>query len=157
KPLVLQIPHVRSWSPADPFRYGLEIVLQRDDADPLGVTGYVDHIDSECAFRDVTVGPDAEGRTRILLNGEPLFQFGPLGQGFWPDGLYTAPTDAALRADVLAVKKMGGNMLRKHVKVEPERFYHHCDQLGVLVWQDMPSGDAAKDPTGFERELRAMI
>ena len=77
----------------------------------------------------------------MLLNGSPLFQVGPLDQGFWPDGLYTAPTDAALRYDIEVTKKLGFNMIRKHVKVEPERWYYWCDRMGLLVWQDMPSGD----------------
>ncbi len=121
-------------------------------------------------LRDVRVVPHDGGVPRILLNGKPVFQFGPLDQGFWPDGLYTAPTDEALRFDVEAVKKMGGNMLRKHVKVEPERFYYWCDRLGVLVWQDMPSPFFESDKwdedfpliseewkSNFEDELRRMI
>jgi hypothetical protein len=108
------------------------------------------------------------------LNNEPLFQYGPLDQGWWPAGLYTAPTDAALRFDMEMTKAMGFNMLRKHVKIEPARFYYHCDQLGILVWQDMPNGnyrdalrvnsadkeDAVRDPESagqFERELAAMV
>src|SRR5205085_7220086 len=79
--------------------------------------------------------------TRILLNGKFVFQVGPLDQGFWPDGLYTAPTDEALKYDIEITKKLGCNMARKHVKVEPERWYYWCDRLGLLVWQDMPSGD----------------
>ena len=78
---------------------------------------------------------------RLCLNNEPLFQFGPLDQGFWPDGLYTAPTDEALRYDIEMTKQLGFNMARKHVKVEPDRWYYWCDKLGLLVWQDMPSGD----------------
>ena len=78
-------------------------------------------------------------RHRLFLNNEPLFQFGPLDQGWWPDGLYTAPTDEALRYDIETIKKLGMNMLRKHVKVEPDRLYYWCDKLGLLVWQDMPS------------------
>ena len=80
-----------------------------------------------------------QGTNRILLNHKPLFQIGPLDQGLWPDGLYTAPTDEALRSDIETLKKLGFNMARKHVKVEPERWYYWCDKLGLLVWQDMPS------------------
>ncbi len=77
----------------------------------------------------------------MLLNNQFVFQYGPLDQGWWPDGLYTAPTDEALKFDIEKTKEMGFNMIRKHVKVEPARWYHHCDQMGMLVWQDMPSGD----------------
>src|SRR5262249_23722455 len=106
---------------------------------------------------------------RILLNGKPVFQVGPLDQGFWPDGLYTAPSDAALRYDIEITKHLGFNATRKHVKVEPERWYYWCDRLGLLVWQDMPSGDASSGPgqpevqrtadsaRRFETELKAMI
>ena len=90
-------------------------------------------------MRKSTLGKDAEGITAAVLNNKPLFQFGPLDQGFWPDGLYTAPTDEALRYDIEVTKKLGFNMVRKHVKVEPERWYYWCDKLGLLVWQDMPS------------------
>ena len=84
---------------------------------------------------------DDAGINRLLLNGKPLFQVGPLDQGWWPDGLYTAPTDEALKYDLEVTKKLGFNMIRKHVKVEPDRWYYWCDKLGILVWQDMPSGD----------------
>jgi beta-galactosidase/beta-glucuronidase len=77
---------------------------------------------------------------RLCLNNQPLFQYGPLDQGYWPDGLYTAPSEEALRSDVAYVKALGCNMLRKHVKVEPARFYHECDRVGLIVWQDMPNG-----------------
>ena len=105
-----------------------------------------------------------------MLNNKSLFQFGPLDQGFWPDGLYTAPTDEALKYDIEMTKKLGFNMARKHVKVEPDRWYYWCDKLGLLVWQDMPSGDKAiggKDagpqraarrrPRSTRREWKAMI
>src|SRR6202790_2278707 len=92
-------------------------------------------------MRKISLGKDDKGFTRILLNNKPCFQFGPLDQGFWPDGLYTAPTDEALRYDIEMTKKLGFNMTRKHVKVEPDRWYYWCDKLGLLVLQDMPSGD----------------
>ncbi len=104
-----------------------------------------------------------------MLNNKPLFQFGPLDQGCWPDGLYTAPTDEALKYDIEMTKKLGFNMARKHVKVEPARWYYWCDKLGLLVWQDMPSGDryiGANDPditrsaeseANFRREWQAII
>lgn len=85
--------------------------------------------------------PDANGNQRMLLNDKFLFQYGPLDQGWWPDGLYTAPTEEALIYDIDKTKEMGFNMIRKHVKVEPARWYYHCDKIGMLVWQDMPSGD----------------
>ena len=92
-------------------------------------------------MRKIALGKDPQGRTRLFLNNAPLFEFGPLDQGFWPDGLYTAPTDEALRYDIEQTKKLGFNLARKHVKVEPDRWYYWCDKLGLLVWQDMPSGD----------------
>lgn len=159
----MRVPDVRAWSPSDPFLYDLRVQLSKDGKVLDEVTSYI-------GFRDITVGPDESGVTRLLLNGQALFQYGPLDQGFWPDGLYTAPTDEALRFDVEAVKKMGGNMLRKHVKVEPERLYYWCDKLGVLVWQDMPSPffrnekDTSRLPlatpewkANFEREMREMV
>ena len=97
-------------------------------------------------MRRIALGQDAAGILRLFLNGAPLFQFGPLDQGWWPDGLYTAPTDAALRYDIEMLKDLGFNMMRKHIKVEPRRFYYWCDKLGLLVWQDMPSGDAYIQP-----------
>ena len=84
---------------------------------------------------------DKNGIVRLALNNKPLFQFGPLDQGWWPDGLYTAPTDEALAFDVIKTKELGYNMIRKHVKVEPARWYYHCDKAGMIVWQDMPNGD----------------
>ena len=84
---------------------------------------------------------DANGVLRMQLNNKDYFQFGPLDQGWWPDGLYTAPTDEALKYDIVKTKELGFNMIRKHVKVETERWYTHCDEMGILVWQDMPSGD----------------
>jgi hypothetical protein len=98
-------------------------------------------VSSYFAMRKISMGPDQNGIQRMLLNNQFLFQFGPLDQGWWPDGLYTAPTDEALKSDIEKTKEMGFNLIRKHVKVEPARWYHYCDQLGMLVWQDMPSGD----------------
>jgi hypothetical protein len=127
--------HTRLWSPESPTLYDLHIELKDHEQKLL------DSVDSYFALRKISVGKDGQGITRLLLNNKPLFQFGPLDQGFWPDGLYTAPTDEALRYDLEMTKKLGFNMVRKHVKVEPDRWYHHCDKLGLLVWQDMPSGD----------------
>ena len=120
------------WSPENPFLYDLKIMIIRKGQ-------IVDEVKGYAAMREVTVARDADGHKRMLLNGEPLFQYGPLDQGWWPDGLYTAPTDEALAFDIIKTKEFGYNMIRKHVKVEPARWYYHCDRLGMLVWQDMPS------------------
>jgi hypothetical protein len=101
----------------------------------------VDEVKSYFAMRKISVAPDANGIKKMMLNNQFLFEFGPLDQGWWPDGLYTAPTDAALKFDIEKTKEMGFNMIRKHIKVEPARWYYYCDSIGMLVWQDMPSGD----------------
>lgn len=133
-PLSVKIPQPKLWSPDSPHLYDLTLTLV--------VAGKErDHVKSYFGMRSIALGKDARGQTRMLLNGEPLFQFGPLDQGFWPDGLYTAPTDQALRFDIEQTKALGFNLARKHVKVEPDRWYYWCDRLGLLVWQDMPSGD----------------
>src|SRR5215472_13597480 len=120
-------------------------------------------------MRKISIGPDDKGVARLLLNNKPYFMVGPLDQGFWPDGWYTAPTDEALKYDIEITKKLGFNMTRKHVKVEPARWYYWCDKLGLLVWQDMPSGDrsvgpgkgqikrSAQSARQFEHELARMI
>lgn len=148
----LTIPNVRPWSPDDPFLYDLRVTL-RDG------TGAVDSVTSYFGMRSVSRGPDANGLERIRLNGKAVFQLGPLDQGWWPDGLYTAPTDAALRHDIEMMKALGFNMVRKHIKVEPARWYYYADKLGLAVWQDMPSGwnDSPAARRDFEMELRAMI
>ncbi|MBQ6073565.1 MAG: beta-galactosidase [Bacteroidales bacterium] len=130
----VSVPSVRLWTPDDPFLYDLEISLVKN-----GKT--VDKVRSYCAMRQVGVAADEKGILRMTLNGQPVFMYGPLDQGWWPDGLYTAPTDEALAFDIQKTKDWGFNMIRKHVKVEPDRWYWHCDRLGILVWQDMPSGD----------------
>ena len=101
----------------------------------------IDQVKSYTAFRKISVEKDKNGILRMCLNNKPLFHYGPLDQGWWPDGLYTAPTDEALLYDIKKTKEWGFNMIRKHVKVEPARWYYHCDKEGILVWQDMPSGD----------------
>jgi hypothetical protein len=161
QPVALTIPNPRLWSPSSPFLYDLQVTL----LDAGGRT--IDSVDSYFGMRKITVGRDAEGFNRLLLNNKPLFQIGPLDQGWWPDGLYTAPTDAALRYDLEQTKALGFNMLRKHVKVEPERLYYWADRLGLLVWQDMPSSnfnrktvaaDALADADRqWYAELKAMI
>jgi hypothetical protein len=101
----------------------------------------IDQVKSYFAMRKIAMAPDANGIQRMLLNNKFLFQYGPLDQGWWPDGLFTPPTEEAMVYDVDQLKKMGFNMIRKHVKVESARYYHYCDKNGMLVWQDMPSGD----------------
>jgi len=133
-PAVLAVSNPKRWSPDSPFLYDLTVAVVRGGK-------VVDQVKSYFAMRKISVQQDKAGLQRMLLNNRFLFQYGPLDQGWWPDGLYTAPTDAALRFDVEKTKEMGFNMIRKHVKVEPARWYYHCDKLGMLVWQDMPSGD----------------
>jgi hypothetical protein len=132
-PLELAFARPRSWSPDDPFLFELRVELLAGDET-------VDAVRSYAGLRSIALGEDAGGVTRVLLNGEPLFQYGTLDQGYWPDGLYTAPTDEALRFDIEVARDLGFNMIRKHVKVEPARWYYWADRLGVLVWQDMPNG-----------------
>jgi hypothetical protein len=162
-PIAIKIAHVKPWSPEAPFLYQLHVALH----DKAGKE--VDRVESYFAMRKVEVKKDDKGAARVFLNGKPYFQVGPLDQGFWPDGLYTAPTDEALRYDIEVTKRLGFNMARKHVKVEPERWYYWCDKLGLLVWQDMPSGDKAvghgkgeikrseESARQFEAELLRMI
>lgn len=167
----LHVPNAKLWSPDQPHLYDLVVRVMRDGE-------AVDEVTSYFGMRKISVGSDKYGRPKILLNNEVLFQYGLLDQGWWPDGLYTAPTDEALLWDIQATKALGFNMIRKHVKVEPARWYYHCDRLGVLVWQDMPNAAPAIDGDGrlwvhpraerdgersvassaqFEDELRSMI
>jgi beta-galactosidase/beta-glucuronidase len=132
--VALSISNPELWSPASPFLYDLKIELLRKGK-------VIDTVGSYFAMRKISMAKDNKGLQRMLLNNEFLFQYGPLDQGWWPDGLYTAPTDEALKYDIVQTKEMGFNMIRKHVKVEPARWYRYCDELGMLVWQDMPSGD----------------
>jgi beta-galactosidase/beta-glucuronidase len=159
----IPIENLKMWSPDAPFLYDLTIVL-KDSKDIE-----IDRVNSYFGMRKISLGKDDKGVTRLFLNNKPLFMIGPLDQGWWPDGLYTAPTDEALRYDLEMIKKLGMNVLRKHVKSEPRRFYYWCDKLGVLVWQDMPNGDAhigkqaediVRSPESaqqFELELESMI
>lgn len=132
--LVLSIPEPRLWSPDSPFLYDLKLRLRARDGRIL------DEVSSYFGMRKFSIGTDRAGWKRLFLNNEPLFQHGILDQGYWPDGLYTAPTDEALRYDVEITKKLGFNMTRKHIKVEPARWYYHCDRIGLIVWQDMING-----------------
>jgi glycosyl hydrolase family 2 len=145
----IRIPNPHLWSPEDPHLYTFHTVP------PTGPFENYEPLEGYFGMRKIEVK-----NSRILLNGKPLMQVGPLDQGFWPDGIYTAPTDEALKYDLETIKKLGFNMLRKHVKVEPQRFYYWCDKLGILVWQDMPSAFDLKSPdarTQFEHELQAMV
>lgn len=135
EPVKLWVKEAKLWSPEDPFLYDVKVVLRDRNAVP------VDEVSSYFGMRSIAMQKDERGIMRMLLNGEEYFHFGPLDQGWWPDGLYTAPSDEALAYDIIKTKEYGFNTIRKHVKVEPDRWYYHCDRLGMLVWQDMPSGD----------------
>ena len=136
---IINVPEVKTWSPDSPYLYGLRITISRDGK-------VIDKVEGYTAMRSIQAKKDASPNQykRMALNGKNLFQFGPLDQGWWPDGLYTAPCDEALKFDIVKTKEMGFNMIRKHIKVEPARWYYWCDVLGMMVWQDMPSiGDFA--------------
>ena len=151
--LELSIPKARLWSPDSPFLYDLKVTLLQDGRP-------VDAVSSYFGMRKIEVAPDEEGILRLKLNNEVLFQYGPLDQGWWPDGLYTPATDEAMQYDIAMTKKFGMNMARKHVKYECARWYYWCDKLGLLVWQDMPAGDSPRNDeskANFRRELKAMI
>jgi glycosyl hydrolase family 2 len=155
RPLEVQVPDAHLWSPDDPFLYDLEVTLLDGDQE-------VDRVGSYVGMREIGTVEGADGRLRITLNHEVLFLMSTLDQGFWPDGIYTAPTDEALRFDVAEAKRLGFNAIRKHVKVEPARWYHHADTLGMLVWQDMPSMRTGGIPppdaqAEFERQLHEIV
>jgi len=157
--LVISVPQPKLWTPDSPHLYRLRVRMGNDT------------VESYFGMRKISIGKDEKGITRLLLNDEFVFQSGPLDQGFWPDGIYTAPTDEALKYDIEITRKLGFNATRKHVKIEPERWYYWCDRLGLLVWQDMPSGGAGRggnrrndgtpaspaSAAQFEGELKAMI
>jgi beta-galactosidase/beta-glucuronidase len=159
--VAIPIPKPQLWSPDHPFLYNLKISLRHGNAE-------TDSVESYFGLRKIATARDAKGVLRIFLNNEQIFMHGPLDQGYWPDGVYTAPTDDALRYDIEMTRKYGFNCTRKHMKVEPERWYYWCDKLGLLVWQDMPAGNVGSgamvdiprnpdDATQFEAELKAMI
>ena len=138
-PVEIAMPaNMRLWSPDHPFLYDMEVRLYAHGK-------LVDQVKSYTAMRKYSTRRDADGIVRLQLNNQDIFQFGPLDQGWWPDGLYTAPTDEALVYDIQKTKDFGFNMIRKHVKVEPARWYTHCDRLGIIVWQDMPNGDRSPE------------
>ena len=158
KDLTVAVPNARLWSPEDPFLYDLKVTTHKNSAEDDVVTSYF-------GMRKISVGT-IDGIKKMLLNDKFVFQLGPLDQGFWPDGNYTAPTDAALRSDIEAEKAFGFNMVRKHIKVEPARWYYWADKLGILVWQDMPSVNSYVhkpevvqpiDKPQYEQELNRMI
>ena len=135
----LHVDEPQLWSPERPYLYNVEVTLWQDGA-------VVDFVRSYCAFRTVEVKPDEAGAPRVHLNGATYFVRGVLDQGYWPDGLLTAPSDDALVYDIEAMRSAGFNTLRKHIKIESERWYYHCDRLGMLVWQDCVSGGSAYSP-----------
>jgi len=151
EPVSLQLNQPKLWSPTNPFLYDLKLSLIND--------GKVsDEVSSYFGMRKISMGRDQEGYMRILLNNEIIYQLGPLDQGYWPDGILTPASDQALRYDIAYLKKIGANMDRMHMKVQPERWYYHCDQLGILIWQDMVSPTKFIDtksnlnPSDFELE-----
>jgi hypothetical protein len=135
--LDIRVDNPKLWSPDSPHLCRMSVSL----VTKTKVISLVDTVRTYFAMRKIALGKDENGVLRLCLNNKPLFQLGPLDQGWWPDGLYTAPTDEALKYDIEVTKKLGMNLARKHVKVEPDRWYYWCDKLGLLVWQDMPSGD----------------
>lgn len=149
--LTLKLNDPELWTPDHPFLYDMEIIFGDDK------------VETYFGMRKIHIEKDASGYYRTMLNNEFLFQMGPLDQGFWPDGIYTAPSDEALKFDIVTMKKMGFNMVRKHIKVEPRRWYYWCDKLGLMVWQDMPGenyggqGGVADNGNYFSRELTAMV
>jgi len=142
----VNIPNPSLWSTQTPYLYDIQFKMLRDGEILDGVKGYF-------GMRKIEVSQDAQGIRRLFLNNQPIFQLGLLDQGWWPDGLYAAPSDEALKSDIIRTKEMGFNVIRKHVKVEPQRWYYHCDQLGMLVWQDMPNSDKNAEwdpPSGID-------
>jgi hypothetical protein len=158
--VTLKLRDLKLWTPETPFLYDLKVEL-------LEAGKVIDTVTSYAAMRKIEVSKDDKGVPRIKLNGKEVFCIGPLDQGFWPDGIYTAPTDEALKWDIVETKKLGFNTIRKHVKVEPDRWYYWCDKLGMMVWQDMPSPHfnqaitseslSNQDKNQFLIELKAMI
>lgn len=152
----LNLKNQHLWSPDDPFLYDLKLVMK----DKKG--RIIDEVKSYFGMRSCTIGK-VDGVIRPLLNGKFVFQLGPLDQGYWPDGIFTAPTDEALLYDIELAKRAGFNLIRKHIKVEPQRWYYHCDRLGLMVWQDMPNiwepddADSLEVRSEFRKELKKMI
>jgi beta-galactosidase/beta-glucuronidase len=149
----IKLPNAHLWSPNDPFLYSLSIEL--NDRQHV-----VDHVKSYFGMRKIAVQPDEKGMDRIFLNNKYTYNLGILDQGFWPDGLYTAPNDEALEYDIKAIKLMGFNTIRKHIKIEPARWYYYADKLGILVWQDFVN-PVQSLPLGskeaFEKQMKQTI
>jgi beta-galactosidase/beta-glucuronidase len=141
-PLDIAFKDVKLWSPDSPHLYDLEITLNNERT-------RIDQVQSYFGMRKFSLDKDKQGRLRFCLNNQPLFLYGPLDQGYWPDGLSTPPTDQAMQWEVNFIKQAGFNMLRKHVKIEPARYYYHCDRAGIIVWQDMISGGISPKPIWF--------
>lgn len=134
-PVQVQMPaDMKLWTPDTPYLYDMKVTLKSQGK-------VIDQVSSYTAMRKFSMGKDSRGINRIMLNNKPIFNFGPLDQGWWPDGLYTPASYEALKYDVIKLKEWGFNMIRKHIKVEPQLWYRYCDELGIIVWQDMPSGD----------------
>ncbi|HPT01397.1 MAG TPA: glycoside hydrolase family 2 TIM barrel-domain containing protein [Bacteroidales bacterium] len=166
--ILLPVPDAKLWSPESPFLYDMQAEVIRNGK-------VTDKVKSYLGMRKISSKRDEGGVVRLQLNNKDYFQFGPLDQGWWPDGLYTAPTDEALKYDIVKTRELGFNLIRKHVKVEPARWYYHCDHEGILVWQDMPSGDegpewqteqyfngqdavrSAESETNYRNEWKAII
>ena len=160
--ITVTIPGPKLWTPDDPFLY--DVVIELKDGKKI-----IDKLSGYTGLRKISVEKTLDGYTRLLLNNRFVYQNGPLDQGFWPDGIYTPPSEEAMVFDLQMTKNMGFNMLRKHVKAENRIFYHWCDKLGIMVWQDMPSGDeyihgdqpdidkSAESAEQFEYELKRMI
>ncbi|MFD1046663.1 glycoside hydrolase family 2 protein, partial [Kibdelosporangium lantanae] len=153
--LKVPVPNPKLWSPDSPFLYDLRVRVLRGNRP-------VDEVGSYFGMREIGMKQGADGKLHLALNGKILFEMSTLDQGFWPDGIYTAPTDAALRFDLEAHKKLGFNTVRKHIKVEPDRWYYDADKLGLLVWQDMPAMKTGGTPPPdaqqeFERQLHQIV
>ena len=144
-PLTLKIDTPKLWSPDHPHLYDISMSLMN----PSGTE--IDRVESYFGMRKISLG-DHKGVKYLFLNNAPLFHYGTLDQGWWPDGLLTPPSDKAMRYDIEMTKAMGFNMIRKHVKIEPDRWYYHCDKLGIMVWQDMPSYNRLALKTSKEME-----
>ena len=153
--LTISVLNPKLWSPDSPFLYDLKITLKSG-------TEKIDSLKSYFGMRKISMAK-VGAYQKMMLNNEFLFQMGPLDQGFWPDGLYTAPTDLAIKNDLVKTKQLGFNMIRKHIKVEPYRWYYWADKLGILIWQDMPSPNSYTnvhpdiDTLAFKTELETMV
>lgn len=150
--IVVPVKHPHLWTPDDPFLYNLGVQLVNQGK-------VVEQVESYFGMRKIAIHKDEKGIHRIFLNNSYIYNLGTLDQGFWPDGLYTAPTDEALKFDIEASKAMGFNTIRKHIKIEPDRWYYHADKLGMLVWQDMvnPGNDTKEGHDQFEKEIKRNI